>query len=124
MNTPSMQPNSDAFEMAQALLRAGNLAEAEQVCQQILSANPRHAHALHLLGAIALQAKQWPAAVQCLSAAIRIDGSQPRFHATLGEAHRALRQLNEAIACYRQAVRLQPNFVEGHNNLGTLWKSA
>lgn len=124
MTTPSTQSSPDAFETAQALLRAGRLAESEQLCRQILSANPRHAHALHLLGAIALQARQWPAAVQCLSAAIRIDGNQPRFHATLGEAHRALGQTNEAIACYRQAVRLQPNFVEGHNNLGTLWKSA
>jgi predicted O-linked N-acetylglucosamine transferase (SPINDLY family) len=118
-----MQTPSNDFETAQSLVRAGRLAEAERLCRQILGAQPRHGPALHLLSTIALQAGQASVAIRCLTAAIRIDGGQARFHATLGEAYRSLGQLHQAVTCYRQALRLQPDFAEGHNNLGTLYSA-
>ena len=33
-----------------------------------------------------------------------------------------LNHLEEAIAEYRQAIRINPNFLEAHNNLGSLLK--
>src|SRR6516165_9784735 len=50
--------------MAEALARAvqgymsGNLAGAEQICQQVLEANPAQADALNLLGLVAQRAGQ------------------------------------------------------------------
>jgi len=118
-----MQYDRNTFDTAQALFRSGQLAESERLCREIIRAQPAHAPALHLLGSIALRAAQPTAAVQLLTAAVRIDGGQHHFHATLGEAYRSSGKLPEAIECYRQAVRLNPAFVEGHNNLGTLLKT-
>jgi hypothetical protein len=42
-----------AFRRAAAFHRAGNLAEAERVCIEILSGKPDHFEALHLLGMVA-----------------------------------------------------------------------
>ncbi len=84
--------------------QAGRLAEAERIYRQVLTVQPSNAQALHLLGMLALQARQFNVAVQLISQAIRIDGSQPGFHANLGEAYRHLGQPEPALACYRQAI--------------------
>ena len=39
-------------------------------------------------------------------------------HNNLGAALQGESKLEEAIACYRQAVELKPEFAEAHNNLG------
>ena len=44
------------------------------------------------------------------------------FHNNLGEAYRALRRIPEAVACYRRALELKPDYAEAHNNLGNALK--
>ena len=52
-----VRPTDDASE-------AGRLADAEQIYRQILSANPNDADALHLLGALAFQVRQYEPAIR------------------------------------------------------------
>ncbi|MBI3839169.1 MAG: tetratricopeptide repeat protein [Planctomycetia bacterium] len=99
---------------------SGNLQQAEQSYRQVLEADSRNADAMHLLGLIALQVENHPMAIEYLTAAIRVDGGQAVFHAHLGEAYRKLGQLDQAIACYRQALRIKPDDPQSYNNLGTL----
>ena len=40
------------------------------------------------------------------------------YHNNLAEAYNALHRIPEAVACYRRALELQPDFAEGHSNLG------
>jgi tetratricopeptide (TPR) repeat protein len=39
-------------------------------------------------------------------------------HNNLGAAFKDQGKLDEAIACYRRALELKPDFAEAHNNLG------
>ena len=77
---------------------------------------------LHLLGLIAHQMGKHEMAVEYIGRAIRLNGNAAAFHNNLGEAYRALRRIAEAVACYRRALELKPDFVEAHNNLGLALK--
>jgi len=115
-----MATSVDPIQTGLSHHQAGRFEQAEQVYRQILQANPRHAGAMHLLGLIALQVGRHPLAVEWISRAILVDGSQPAFHANLAEAFRGLGKLADAQACYEQVLRLQPEMPEVHNNLGTI----
>jgi tetratricopeptide (TPR) repeat protein len=46
-------------------------------------------------------------------------------HNNLGNALATKGQKDEALACYREAVRIKPDFALAHNNLGKgLWQRA
>jgi protein O-GlcNAc transferase len=98
--------------------QAGRLAEAERVYRQILAVEPQQPDTLHQLGMLAMQARQFSAAVDLIGKAIRADASQPAFYANLGEAHRHLGALSEAVACYRAALRIQPDLAQAQALLG------
>lgn len=107
-----------ALQTALAHHQAGRLAEAEAICRRVLEQVPDHAVALHLVGTIALQQQRPADALAPLRRAISADARQAAVHVNLGEAHRALGQLDEARACYERAIELEPNCVEAHHNLG------
>ena len=54
--------------------------------------------------------------------AIRLKPDYAEAHSNLGNALRAMGQLDEAIAAYRQAIRLQPDLADAHVNLGNVLK--
>ena len=43
------------------------------------------------------------------------------LYAQLAETHLAVNNINEAIEAYQTAITLQPSFVTGHNNPGTIY---
>ena len=106
------------------LHQAGRLAEAERAYRHVLAAEPRQPHALHQLGMLALQARQFPAAIDLISQAIRADRSQPAFYANLGEAYRHSGRTDEAAESYRKALQLNPGLATAHMLLGTLLHDA
>jgi predicted O-linked N-acetylglucosamine transferase (SPINDLY family) len=113
---------AEVFQAGLNFYKSGNLQQAEQSFRQVLQADPRHTGAMHSLGLIALQVGDGQAAVEWLSAVIRVDGTQPLVHAHLADAYRNLGQLSQAAAAYRQAIGLAPDFVEAHEALGTVLK--
>jgi tetratricopeptide (TPR) repeat protein len=70
--------------------QAGRLAEAEAIYRQILSWNPNHAEALHLLGLIAGQHGNDDQAIDLIGRAIRL---KPDLAAAQGPARRGRRLL-------------------------------
>ena len=102
------------------LHQAGRLAEAERAYRQILASDPRHPHALHQLGMLAMQARQFPAAVELISQAVRSDRTQAAFYANLGEAYRHSGKLPEALETYRKSLQVNPNLAQVHLLLGSL----
>ena len=98
--------------------QAGRLAEATRIYQQLLTVNPNHADALHLLGVAAYQKGQAAEAVTLISRAIVVNARVAAYHSNLGEAYRAQGQYDKAAACFRTALRLQPPYAEACSNLG------
>ncbi|MFL5257714.1 MAG: tetratricopeptide repeat protein [Rhodopila sp.] len=105
------------FRNGQQLHTAGRLAEAEQVYRQVLAAAPRHAEALHALGALALQAGRPDAADSLLQQAI---GLKPAASFLLTRAHAllALHRAEEAAQLCRVVLRGQRNSAEAFQVLG------
>jgi predicted O-linked N-acetylglucosamine transferase (SPINDLY family) len=98
--------------------KAGNLAAAANICRRILSREPRHAEALHMLGFVAHRAGKYSIAVEHITKAIAANPSVAEYHHALGLAYRELGRLDEAITHYRRALALKPDFVRAHIDLG------
>ena len=102
--------------------QGGRLQAAEQIYRQILAVEPNHADAIHLLGVIAHQAGKHEVAVEYIDAGDRLERQCGSLPQQLGEAYRALHRISEAVACYRRALELNPDYAEAHNNLGIALK--
>src|SRR5436190_341231 len=118
----AMATISDAFAIAVQHHQAGQLQAAEQIYRQILAVDPNQVDALHLLGVIALQMGKHELAIQHISRAIELNGTESVFHNNLGNAFKAHGKLDEAVACFRRALDLTPDYAEAHSNLGTAFK--
>jgi tetratricopeptide (TPR) repeat protein len=110
---------SPALPVALAHHQNGELEQAARLYRDILSSEPDHPDALHLLGVVALQRGQPRKAIELIERAIAIQPSAAAFHGNLGEAYRACGQLQRAEACCRLALRLQPVFPEAAYTLGS-----
>lgn len=108
------------FALALQQHQAGRLADAEGMYRHILSGNPRHIDALHLLGVLALQSGRPQKAVEWIEKAIAINDRVSGFHNNIAEAYRALGQIDKAEAHVERALALEPQFVEAHVNRGNL----
>ncbi|MGA2441808.1 MAG: tetratricopeptide repeat protein [Tepidisphaeraceae bacterium] len=100
--------------------QAGRLAEAEKIYHQILTQQPDHADALHLLGALAIQVGRLEAGLELIRHAIQLKPDNAEAYYNLGIALQRKGQLDEAIASYHQAIGIKPAHAEAHSNLGNL----
>ncbi len=123
---PPAQPLApeQAMQLASQLQSAGRLQEAERLLRQILQANPRHAHALHLLGVVAYQAGQAPVALQLIGQAVEIEPNTALFHSNLAEMNRQQGRLEAAIRHGERAVAADPAMASAHSNLGIAYYDA
>jgi len=112
------QSIAQALALADAQRQAGRLAEAEQLCRQVLAASPGHAEAFHLLGIIAHQAGNLPTAIELVRRAIAANGEVVHYHANLCEMCRLAGRPKEAVEAGRRAVALEPRAPAAHCNLG------
>jgi tetratricopeptide (TPR) repeat protein len=100
--------------------QAGRLEEAEKLYRQILTIDPRHADALHLLGMIEYQAGRLETSAELIRKAIAIHSKGASYYANLGTVLQAQGKLEEAEALYRQALALKPHLAEIHVNLANV----
>lgn len=114
-------PVQDALAAAGQLFNAGRLAEAENICRQIIKARPKLAEAHNILGVTLHRLGRSDEAVAALKAAIRFDGTIPNYHSNLGEIERNLGHLDEAEKILKRAIALNPNAAEAINNLGIVY---
>lgn len=112
-----------AFALALRHHQAGRLKEAEQLYRQILSQQPDHAGALHLLGVIAAQVGRHDAAVTLIRQALARQPNWPEAHNNLGNAFKNMGRVDEALAAYRQALALNPRYAEAHFNFANALQS-
>ena len=99
-------------------LQSGRLREAEGALRQVLNRHPDEADAVHLLGLVALQRRDFPEAERLLGRATQLDRRQPAAWNNLGVALREQGKLAEAVAAYRKALAVAPDFTDALSNLG------
>ncbi len=103
-----------------ALIRRGDLAQAQALTRGILSTSARDHAALHLMGVILARQGDRPAAIECFRRAIAIDDRIAAYHGNLGNAYLEAdspRPL-DAAACFRRALALEPGSVLARFGLG------
>ena len=116
-------PAQNARQVGQALAnglthhQSGRLAEAEACYREILSVEPDHPEALHLLGVVAQQNGDYLEAERLIRSAIVRNPRAADYHNNLGNTHRLQGDLTRAISSYRQAIALEANQIEALHSL-------
>jgi tetratricopeptide (TPR) repeat protein len=105
------------LQHATELHRAGHLAQAAALYQEVLLHQPGHADALHLTGLIALQQGDAHRARDLIEQALRAAPELAQAWTHLGIALKLLGLPLQALACHQRALKLQPGLVDAHVNL-------
>lgn len=95
----------DAFSLAVAAHQAGRVDEAERGYKDVLRAAPRHSHANHNLGELAMQAGNPGAALPFYAAALAADPSQGLFWLSYANALLGAERIDTAVELLAEAQR-------------------
>jgi len=90
--------------------------------REILRSQPDQFDAMHLLGVCCFQSGDAAQAIELIVKAIALKPSYPNAYFNLGNAQKALKQTDEALASYSKAIALNPDYVMAYNNRGNLLK--
>jgi tetratricopeptide (TPR) repeat protein len=112
------------FESAYAAHRDGRLDDAERGYRAALDVDPAHVDALHLLGVLRHQLGQHAEAADLVGRAANLRPQDAALQLNLGNALKALGQLDGAIERFRNALTLAPAFPLAHYNLGNAYALA
>ena len=115
---PAATTAAALHEAAVRHFSAGQYLEAQLCCRQALEREADNAETLHLIGLIALQARQYDHAVEWISRAIR---QQPKadYLTSLGTALQRQGRRNDALLTFDKAVQLKPDDAGLWRNLGS-----
>jgi tetratricopeptide (TPR) repeat protein len=116
--SPGPETPSLALRQADQLQREGRYADAARAYHSLLERWPDHVGALHNFGVMHLQCGYPERAADLLGRAVALRPDVPAYHTNLAEAHRALKQYQQAADCCRAALRLDPASADAANNLG------
>jgi tetratricopeptide (TPR) repeat protein len=121
---PKLQSKSRRREVPPAILdayrlqMAGRSADAEAQYRQILVAEPDQPEALHQLGLICRERRQFPEALELLIACTKSDRGSAEALSNCGVVLIDLNRHGEALTYLDRALVLQPNFVPALYNRG------
>ena len=98
------------LERAVGLHGQGRLDEAEPLYLQILSAEPRHADARHMLGVLKAQQGRNAEALELIAPVVAANPRDALALANLGNVLKALERLDEAETAYERSLALNPDY--------------
>jgi Flp pilus assembly protein TadD len=114
-------PNSsELLSAALSRHKAGEFSQAVSLYQEILSKEPQHADALHLVGVLCNQLGNADLAVDLITKGIEISPRVTEYHNNLGNALKARGDWSNAEKSYCRAIALNPRNADAHANLGIL----
>src|SRR5262245_4628685 len=113
-----MPTASDLLAIALQHHQAGRLHEAEQICRQIIDADPSFPDGWMILGALAQELGKNDEAVACTEQAVRLKPDWPEAHYNLGITYYKRGDQGQAVASFQRAIQLRPDYAMAHYNLG------
>ncbi len=108
----------DLFTAAVNAHKANNFAAAEQGYRATIAAQPKHAEAHYLLGAILLQTQRVQESADALTACLKIMPAHAAAKAMLGPVLSQLGEHDQAIKLLRATAKADPKNPKAHYNLG------
>ena len=108
----------------QAAARAANEgddARTEPLLQRIVALNARDAEAWHMLAVIAVRGGRSGDAVDHAKRAQELDRRNADYLNTLGVAYSESQQPDQALACFKRALKERPDSVDAHYNLAKVY---
>jgi Tfp pilus assembly protein PilF len=106
------------MQAAVGALKAGDAAAAESLFRQIVTENPRHADAWHMLAAIVIRGGRGSEAIEYALRAHQLDRRNAEYLNTLGIAYGEAQQPEEAVRCFKRSLKERPGRGDSHYNLG------
>jgi tetratricopeptide (TPR) repeat protein len=97
----------------------GDLNKAAAAYEQVLRLIPKHFGALHHVGILAFQGRNYELAAGFIRSAIAVNGTVASAHSDLGNAFKELGQSDAALRSYGRAIELDPGNADSHYNLGS-----
>ncbi|AMV44126.1 tetratricopeptide repeat protein [Paraburkholderia caribensis] len=122
----SAAPAFDAAAVLQAAFahhQAGRTAEAAECYKLILQHDGAHADALHFLGVLVCDVGNLPAGIDLIEKSIQLHPNAIYLN-NLGNMRGRASNHQGAIAAYRAALSLAPDYAEAHSNLGHALRQA
>ena len=120
-NVPSV---AERLQAAEKLAHAGQFGQAEAAAAEVLRRAPGNAHAQYILGLSALFQKRYPEALERMDRALSADAGHSQYHFGRALCLASLQRVDDAVASYRRALELRPNFFEAAANMGNLLENA
>jgi tetratricopeptide (TPR) repeat protein len=113
-----------SLEQAATLRAQGRLAEAEQICRQLLSGGERREPALRALVELYMQMRRFDDAVNTLVALTGEVPDELYYFARLAALLEGAGRLDEAIGHYRRLIERRPDLAAAHFNLARLLRQS
>ncbi len=110
----------EQVQQGMQLHAAGQLDEAEQIYRRVLAQAPQQPDALHLLGLLAAQYRDFERAHDLIRLAIVANPDEAIFHNNLANVCVERGDLPAAEALYRRAIELDGSRLDAMSNLGLL----
>jgi predicted TPR repeat methyltransferase len=105
------------LQLAMKYHQEDNLDRARELYNEILTKEPSHVKALHLLSILEGQSQNFSAALPLINKAIELNPKIPSLYNSLGNILKNLGKLAEAKQQYEKVLELEPNSPTAHNNL-------
>ena len=115
---PLPPKDQSALNTAIRFHQSGSIDKAKDIYQGLLKKNPENVNLNYLLGAVAVQQKEWLKAVGLIDKAIKVNPDNPTFYYNRALANYGMQNLEEAILDYGLAISKKPDYIEAYLNLG------
>ena len=106
------------FHQALAAHQENQLSVAKAIYQTVLDLDSKYYPALHMMGVLAAQSREFQKAIEFISKAIKVNPTDAPAHFNLPNAYMELGHIEKAIASYNNSIALKPNYAEAHANRG------
>ena len=112
---PLIDPN---FQRALVSFEAGRPQEAAMVCESILQKNPKHVDALHLMGVMLSNNKQYIQALGFFNEALNLHNKNAVMYNNRANLFIQLKQVELAMDDFEKSLAINPKYAEAYYNRG------